>query len=51
MKVATWKESELNETNEASSRRRSVIEGNELETEKEIRSKTRQGEGCSQVLH
>ncbi|KAL0292383.1 UNVERIFIED_CONTAM: hypothetical protein Scaly_3064800 [Sesamum calycinum] len=44
------KESELNETNEASSRRRSVVEGNELETEKEIRSKTRQGEGCSQEV-
>ena len=39
------KESELNETNEASSRRRSVVEGNELETQREIRSQTRQGEG------
>ena len=32
------KESELNETSEASSKRRSVVEGNEIETQREIRS-------------
>lgn len=38
------KESELNETSEASSKRRSVVEGNEIETQREIRSEIRQKE-------
>lgn len=36
------KESELNETSEASSKRRSIVEGNEIETQREIRSEIRQ---------
>jgi hypothetical protein len=38
------KESELNETSEASSRSRSVVEGNKIETQRKIRSEIRQGE-------
>ncbi|KAK6774832.1 hypothetical protein RDI58_009617 [Solanum bulbocastanum] len=41
----------ISSSSSSSRGRRSVVEGNELETQREIRSKTRQGEGGTQVLH